>query len=111
MRKIKAVMVAAMLFATVGVFATEGKKDLPVKSLSTQIYEMLKQNQFDVESDELTAEVRIIINAKGEMVVLSVETNSEALERFVKSRLNYQKVELNEVESGTVYAVPVRITE
>ncbi|WP_127024628.1 hypothetical protein [Flagellimonas beolgyonensis] len=111
MRKIKAVMVAAMLFAAVGVFANMGNEEVPVKSLSSQIYEMLKKNQFNVEADELKAEVRFIINEDAELIVLSVDTKNETLEGFVKNRLNYQKVELDKIVPGKVYEVPVRITE
>jgi hypothetical protein len=110
MRKIKNVTVALMLFATLGVFATEGKKDVPVKNLSSQIYDLLKENQFNVETSELTADVRFIINEKGEVVVLSVETNNEVLENFVKARLNYQKVKNTAIVPGRVYEIPVRIT-
>ena len=71
---------------------------------------MLKDNKFNVEYNELTAEVRFIVNEKGELVVLSVETKDEILEGFVKNRLNYQKVQLKNVAPGRVYEIPIRIT-
>ncbi|WP_318311463.1 hypothetical protein [Flagellimonas crocea] len=110
MRKFKTVSVALALFASMSVFATKGKKATTENNLSGQIYELLKDNQFNVESNELTAEVRFIVTEKGELVVLSVETKDEILEGFVKSRLNYKKVQLNNVAPGRVYEVPVRIT-
>ncbi|RIV32459.1 hypothetical protein D2V08_12130 [Flagellimonas lutimaris] len=110
MRKFKAVSVALALFATMSVFATKGKKATKETNLSGQIYEMLKDNKFNVEYNELTAEVRFIVNEKGELVVLSVETKDEILEGFVKNRLNYQKVQLKNVAPGRVYEIPIRIT-
>lgn len=112
MRKIKTVSTVLALFAVMSVFANKGKKKVANESnnLSGQIYEMLKDNQFNLESHDLTAEVRFIINENNELVVLSVETNDEILEGFVKSRLNYQKVGSSAVVPGRVYEVPVRIT-
>ncbi|MFT0715904.1 hypothetical protein [Flagellimonas lutimaris] len=110
MRNLKTVTVALALMATMSAFATKGKKVTKENNLSGQIYEMLKKNQFNEDHKEMTAEVRFIVNEKGELVVLSVETKDEILEGFVKSRLNYQKVELENVAPGRVYEIPVRIT-
>ncbi|MEQ5789568.1 hypothetical protein J4E06_00795 [Muricauda sp. NFXS6] len=110
MRKFKTVSVAFALFATMSAFAIEGKKGTKENNLSGQIYEMLKENQFNADYKEMTAEVRFIVSEKGELVVLSVETKDEILEGFVKTRLNYQKVELDNVAPGRVYKLPVRIT-
>lgn len=110
MKNLKTVTVAMALFATMSAFATKGKKVTKENNLSGQIYEMLKDNQFNVDYDELTAEVRFIVNDKGELVVLSVETKDDKLEGFVKNRLNYQKVQLDNVAPGRVYEIPVRIT-
>ena len=81
----------------------------PTKKLSTQIHKMLESNSFDVESD-LVANVRFTINKEGEIVVLSVDTSNTVLEGFVKGRLNYQKVDLENAKEGRLYTVPVRIT-
>ncbi len=110
MRKIKIASVVCMLFATLGVFANKGEKETTTKSLSSQIYEMLEDNSFEVQYTELTADVRFTINNKGELVVLSVETKNDVLEKFVKSRLNYQKVDAGVVTEVRIYTVPVRIT-
>ncbi|MBA4746464.1 MAG: hypothetical protein H2058_14510 [Muricauda sp.] len=110
MRKLKTVSVALALFATMSAFATEGKKPMKANNLSGQIYEMLKENQFNADDKEMTAEVRFIVNEKGELVVLSVETKDEILEGFVKNRLNYKKVKLDNVAPGRVYELPLRIT-
>jgi hypothetical protein len=110
MRKFKTITVALALFVTMGAFATEGEKGTKEKSLSGQIYEMLKDNQFNVDYKELSAEVRFIVNENGELIVLSVETEDEVLDGFVKNRLNYKKVQLENVAPGRVYQLPVRIT-
>lgn len=110
MKKLRTVSVALALMATMSAFATKGKKATKENNLSSQIYEMLKDNQFNADHKDLTAEVRFIVTEKGELLVLSVETKNDVLEGFVKSRLNYQKVELTNVAPGRVYELPVKIT-
>ncbi|ASV29098.1 hypothetical protein [Maribacter cobaltidurans] len=109
MRKLSLVFVAAFLIVTGNVLANNTEGVEPAKSLSSQISNMLRDNSFsDMESD-LTAQVRFTLNSEGEIVVLSVDTESVNLERFVKGRLNYQKVDISKVEEGKLFTVPVRI--
>ena len=110
MKKLKAVSVALALFATMSAFATKGKKSTEENNLTGQIYELLKEHKFKLDSEELTAEVRFIINEEGELVVLSVKTDYDIVEDYVKNRLNYKKVQLDKVAPGKVYELPVRIT-
>jgi ribosomal protein L7Ae-like RNA K-turn-binding protein len=57
----------------------------------------------------LTAEVLFTVNSKAEIVVISVDTGDSDLESFVKGKLNYKKVQLEEVVVGRMYRLPVRI--
>ncbi|SHJ90462.1 hypothetical protein [Maribacter aquivivus] len=109
MRKLSLVVVAAMLLATGNVIANDVKGENPTRNLSIQISEMLSENNFSEEHNDLTAQVRFTLNADGEIVVLSVSTKFDKMESFVKSKLNYQKVNLADVEEGKVYTIPVRI--
>ncbi len=110
MRKLSYVIVAAMLLSTGSILATSTELREPTTSLSAQISEMLSDNSFSEGQCNSTAQVRFTLNDEGEIVVLSVETESEDLERFVKTRLNYKKIEISNVEEGKLYTVPVRIT-
>ena len=51
-----------------------------------------------------------MLNSDKEIIVLSVDTDQEALEGFIKGRLNYQEVNTDEYEEGKKYTVSVRIT-
>ena len=51
----------------------------------------------------------VVVNKEKEIVVLSVDTNDKALEYFVKARLNYHKVQDNEIPEGRRYTIPVKI--
>ena len=109
MRKLSLVVVAAMLLATGNVLANDVKGENPSKNLSTQISKMLTVNNFTIGDDDLTAQVRFTLNADGEIVVLSVNSEFDKMESFVKAKLNYKKVNLADVEEGKVYTIPVRI--
>ncbi len=115
MRKFSLVLVAAMLLITSGVFANDSKIDSkkadPNKTLSTQIAELLDDNPFVLTSHDLTANIKFMVNDQKEIVVLSVDTEDKVLEGFVKSRLNYKKVDSKDCKKGETYTVPVRITE
>jgi len=109
MRKTSLAFFAAALFV-VGTLSANPTENLePTKKLSTQIHKMLESNSFNVESD-LVANVRFTINKEGEIVVLSVDTEDTSLEGFVKGRLNYKKVDLQNPKEGRLYTIPVRIT-
>lgn len=111
MRKLSLVFAAAVLFTAGNVFANDSKTVDPSKSLTEQISELLKDNIFDIENQDLTANVLFTLNENKEIVVISVDTENEALEGFVKSKLNYQEVALSDFHEGKLYTVPVRITE
>ncbi|MEL6916964.1 MAG: hypothetical protein AAFO99_04460 [Bacteroidota bacterium] len=112
MKKISLILVAVVLFSSTDLFANDAKKGKSGKSetLSTQIGTLLKDNTFNVDFVNLTAEVTFTLNDKQEIVVLSVETDNGILEEFVKSRLNYEKVDTSEYRKGKTYIVPIRIT-
>ncbi|MGI9550503.1 MAG: hypothetical protein ACR2MT_04845 [Aurantibacter sp.] len=109
MRKISLVFVAAMLLSTGSILANDVKDNDPTKSLSTQITKILGNNHFSEAEINTTAQVRFTLNKEGEIVVLSVDTENPALESFVKSRLNYTKVEAANLEEGKLFKVSVRV--
>ena len=98
-----------MLLATSSLMANDNTNVGPVKSLSSQIGELLSGNNFDVDEVGLRAQVRFTLNSEGEIVVLSVDTKEVQLESFVKNKLNYKKVQLEKVEEGKIYTIPVSI--
>jgi len=111
MRKISLVLVAAMLLSAGNVFANDSKPADPSKNLSAQISKMLSDNAFTDNDVDLTAQVRFTLNNEHQIVVLSVDTEDAAFEDFVKSKLNYQKVDLEKYREGKMYTVPVRIAK
>ena len=109
MRKQSLVLVAVMLLSSASIFANNVTDIDPTNSLSAQIYEMLSDNAFTNQDTGLHAQVRFTLNHEGEIVILSVDTESDKFESFVKSKLNYQVVQENNVEEGKMFTVSVRM--
>ncbi len=111
MRKLKTLVLGLAILAAGTISANNFNNVDPVKkvSLAKQIGLLLKQNSFDMENSELKAQVLFTLNENREIVVLYVDTKNEDLAIFVKSKLNYKKVNVQEYKEGRTYTVPVRI--
>ncbi|MEB8329699.1 hypothetical protein OO009_10050 [Flavobacteriaceae bacterium KMM 6897] len=116
MKKISLMLIAAMLLSIGNVFANDASlvsnPDVdPEKKLTLLIGELLTDNSFIHDGYDLLAQVRFTLNKESEIVVLSVATEDERLDTFVKNRLNYQKVSMNGYEEGKIFAVQVRVCQ
>ncbi|MEJ1223462.1 hypothetical protein [Sediminicola sp. 1XM1-17] len=116
MKKIKSILIAAMLLTVGNVLAndlelTERSIVDPENNLTLQIGEMLMDNSFVYNGKDLLAEVRFTLNRQSEIVVLSVMTEEGPMESFVKSKLNYQKVSQSGFEEGKIFTVQVRVCQ
>ena len=113
MRKISFVFAAALLLSAGNIFASEvpTSSENPKAKICTQIESLLEEsNGYNLgEADELSAMVRFMLNDDKEIIVLSVDTPDERLERFVKARLNYEKVSDQNLKKGKAYKIPVRV--
>lgn len=113
MKKVSLMLVAALLLSTGSIFANDVKKverESKTQSLSEQIGAILSINDFTENHQGDTAQVLFMLNDDKEIVVLSVETQKESFEGFIKSKLNYKVVAVNGAyEEGKRYVVSVRI--
>lgn len=109
MRKISLVLVAAMLLSTGSIFAHGPKETDPTTSIKTQVKKLLRGYSIPTSGKDLTATILFTVNRENEFVVLSVETDDEVLEYFVKSRLNYHKVYSKSISEGRRYTIPIKI--
>lgn len=112
MRKISFVLIAAMLLSVGSSFANDNptKKDKPSKSLTAQIEALLDNNDFTENDEGKRAQVLFTLNDNREIVVLMVDADKNStLEGFIKSKLNYQEVDLTNFEEDKKYTVSVRV--
>ncbi|MCZ6594659.1 MAG: hypothetical protein O6943_07080 [Bacteroidetes bacterium] len=109
MKTIKSITLALVLLVGTTLFAANPIADKVNKEeASLEIAQLLKGPLFELDVDT-HASVLLIINSENELVVLSVDTENEQVERYIKNRLNYKKLK-NSLEIGKEYRLPVIIT-
>ena len=108
MKTIKSIMLALALLVGTTLFATNPDVNKVNKDkVSQEIAQLLKGPTFELDEDT-AASVILMVNKNNELVVLSVDTENAQIERYIKSRLNYKKLE-NLLERGKEYKLPVTI--
>jgi hypothetical protein len=106
MKKLSVVLVAFVLLLVNNVTAADAGLDKEKKlTISQEIGDLLTDADMELDYD-VNANVTFMINDEGEIVVLTVDTSDIAIERFIKSRLNYTKLK-NKLLAGEEYKVPI----
>ncbi len=110
MKNLSVILVAFALFfgTNISTAAVVVEKDNAKVSISQEIASLLQNPEINLQAD-IKADVTFTINTEHEIVVLTVDTENEIVERFIKSRLNYEQLE-NNLTPGKEYKVPVRMT-
>lgn len=89
--------------------ATEKNPSKVTKELRTEIVSMLgKKIPIEFKKAE-KVELSFMINKQNELVVLTVDSNQTEFNTYVKSKLNYKKLNPVGAKQGEVYKVPVTL--
>ncbi len=92
MKKLITVVIVAII-ASASVFANDkNANETTQQKLRKEIIELLEKPTFQIEKSDIVANIEFTLNAKNEIVILTVDSNKDIVENFVKSRLNYKKV-------------------
>lgn len=104
MKNLKVLLVAFALL--IGTFISTAANPTPLEDakFSVEIAKLLENPTFE---QQVKTSICFVINSEGEIVVLSVDTDNAIVERFIKSRLNYKKINSNLVKNKE-YTVPIR---
>ena len=110
MKTVKSIFAAlVLLIATSMTAAIKPVEELKVNAQASQeIAKLLRVPAFEIKED-ISAFASLLVNEEGELVVLCVKTDNEQVENFVKSRLNYHKIEAP-LTPGKIYKLPLKLT-
>ncbi len=104
-------MVLIMLFGVITIQANTTTIDnpKPVKAIVTQVYNMLGEYEIPDEIRGYKAEVRVAVDKGNYLRILSIETENKALEDFIKTSIDFQKLSKGEYKQGFVYRIPIEV--
>ena len=102
------VLFFALVLGSSQVFASNENPASKDQKLRNEVADLLKSPEIELEKDEISASIQFTLNNKGEIVVLTVDSEEDVVEYFVKSRLNYKKVN-SKVINNRIFNVTLRI--
>jgi hypothetical protein len=100
-------VVIAIAFASLS-FTTFDNTNVS-EQLHNQIVKLLGDTTDIVLADTAEVEVVFTLNTKSEIVILSVDSQNQRIDGFVKYKLNYKKVTVTALNQGQVYRLPLKI--
>lgn len=98
---------AASSFAFAG-GSLEGK--IQPETIGQRVADLLSSPEIDFNKDQAVV-VEFNVNERNEIEVLSVGTEDFFLKRFIKFRLNYEKVDADLVKSKNHFKILVKFSE
>lgn len=111
MKNVKLLVVAFALFALQTATAIAGPVK-PNQQLRAEIVQIMgTECPYQLDQKECTAEVLFTINSKSELIVLTVNSDNERAESYIKSKLNYKKVSHVATKEGELFLLPIRIVQ
>lgn len=105
--------IAVFALAILTSFSALANETTPEKSkeiLRSKIVSLIgKTVPVEITDKSMSAEVSFVLSDNNELVVLSVKADHNAVDKFVKSKLNYKKVRVAGIKKGEVYRMPLKI--
>lgn len=100
---------AVFLVNVITVFANPIK---PTDQLREEIVDIIGFSFLDdYEENEYAAEVLFTVNSEQELIVLSVNSESDEAEDYLRNKLNYKKVDHSPTKYGEIYLLPVKMVK
>lgn len=105
----KLIIVVAIALFTLNVSAAE-KPIKPNESLRNEIVNLIGNNvNYDFIENQFTVEVIFTVNNNGEVIILSTNAPNKTVEKTIKKKLNYKKVDFRSSKKGEMYLLPLTI--
>jgi len=104
-KTISAVLALAFLSLSFTSTTKETKKEL-----NDRIVQLIRNSSTQVLANiNLDVDITLTLNEKSEIVIISVKSDNEIVDRFIKSRLNYKKVKVKSLNPGETYRLPLKV--
>ena len=111
MKSLKLFILALGLF-TINVSAANLNPIKPTDELRIEIVELIGSNYMnEMKANELGAAVLFTVNNNKEIIILSVDSDDDLLESYLKRKLNYKKVNHRPSKHGEIYLLPVKMVK
>lgn len=112
MKNLKLFVIAIALFS-INATAADFHPIKPTDELRVEIVDMIGSdfNNEMMIAEHNEANVLFTVNSKKELIVLSVDTENEQLESYLKWKLNYKKVDYRPSKNGEIYLLPVKMVK
>lgn len=104
------ILLLITLMTTFTTFSNNNRsiRDEVSNKLRTKIITLLGNYQNVLDTQTEKAAVKFMINRKGEIIVLSVDTKQENISNFIKSKLNYKAANIKNVKYFATYTLPIK---
>ena len=111
MKNVK-LFILALGFFTLNLSAANLNPIKPTDDLRIEMVDLIGSNFMDeMLENEYAADVLFTVNAKKELIVLSVDSENIQLETYLKRKLNYKKVNHKPSKHGEIYLLPVKMVK
>ena len=94
---------------SLSMFAATIPAESPMEKLHSQITKLLGTPTFELENEVTIARISFTLSAENEIVVLSVDSENESVDHYVKTSLNYKKVSFKTAGHGKVFNIKLKI--
>ncbi len=97
--------IVALAFLSLSFTSTTETKE----ELHQQIVKLIGDSSESLSKVNLEVNVTFTLNNKSEIVVISINSDNDVVDQFVKSKLNYKKVSVKDLNPGELYHIPLVI--
>lgn len=105
MKNVIALFVVVLLMNTTFVSANNSNATEDLPKAVKKVVRLLETTKFDVELEkEVMVKVQVKINSADEIVVLNVDTENDAIKKFISGKLNYTKIAAGQLKQGSEYS-------
>ena len=81
-------------------------------NLRTEIVSLIgDKSSIELDNQSIKVNVSFLINEKNQIVILSVDSNNNKVNTFLKGKLNYKEVSASGITKGKIYIMPIKFED